>query len=669
MTARQFPSVVLAGLLLLSEALAAGEVQTGTPRREGETESGRSAASGTSIEIEDLTGAARTSAGQVVRQEMQGFGPGWSGGQLFWRAPAPADTPIRNWPNLRLPFAVPSTGSYDIILHHTAAPDFARFRVFLDGQALADVDGYAATVSPRTQALGRRAVPQGSHELAITVIGRAAASTGFAVGLDRLELRPVDGAPGPRADMGSPRRPSAPRPESPVAPVKPDLLARSVCIASPETCCPSGGVDAGCRMVTEALLEVRLRSYVPPRFTVMGRHDPWDVSFHLANIVSDVTVNGPFKVWPGCRFNVTEANNTIEESKTLLEKAGALAEAWLAQWSGGVETAKTFVAMGVADGVCSVVNDTPDCREKLAPLVKTGINLGLASLGIPPEIPDIQQLRQHGIRYLAATAASYALGDPELLKELPIDEKTRAMLFEQAYKKAFDIASTQLNKVLPPTTFKTDNPTTWGHLEPAYAPHHAHAYIDVRIRPESYATYLRFISKVPTHKWAPLYLHDLKKVYASVGPVAVPTFIPIDGIILPIELEPRDSAQSPADTAAAQIPGAKISRAWLEAKFGISAADGLVRAQYNYKPRMNASYGSSDWDLFYETTREARFRLLMPIGQGVLDWEKDWVAKVGLPRDRDTGVGVVSNGQIKPYYGRIDPAPRCDGKPPVIYSK
>jgi hypothetical protein len=65
---------------------------------------------------------------------------------VFWRPPPPVDTPIRNWPNLRLTVPVPHKGRYRVTLVHTVVPDYAWVRVFLDGKAVADFDGYAEKV-------------------------------------------------------------------------------------------------------------------------------------------------------------------------------------------------------------------------------------------------------------------------------------------------------------------------------------------------------------------------------------------------------------------------------------------------------------------------------------------------------------------------------------------
>lgn len=144
-----------------------------------------------SIELEDQVGTANASAGAIVRQEMQGFGPGWSrNAQLFWTAPAPVDEPIRNWPHLTLTFDVPAKKQYEVVLHYTVAPDYGKFRVFLGGQPVADIDGYAPAVAPRAHSLGERTLAAGKHQLVVTVFAKTAASKGYFVGLDRIELRP-----------------------------------------------------------------------------------------------------------------------------------------------------------------------------------------------------------------------------------------------------------------------------------------------------------------------------------------------------------------------------------------------------------------------------------------------------------------------------------------------
>jgi hypothetical protein len=183
-----FSAYIVAGLLA-SNALAAP------------TDGRQARAAATTIEFETLVNAVKPSGGQVVRQEMGGFGQGWSGAQLFWRAPAPVDAPIRNWPHLDFSFSVPTDGTYEIVLRHTVAPDFATFRVFLDGQPVADVEGYAPGVAPRARSLGSRLLKAGGHAIVITVFAKSPAAKGYAVGLDRLDLQPAAATTAPqRAD-------------------------------------------------------------------------------------------------------------------------------------------------------------------------------------------------------------------------------------------------------------------------------------------------------------------------------------------------------------------------------------------------------------------------------------------------------------------------------------
>jgi hypothetical protein len=145
-----------------------------------------------SVELESLLSRIRTSAGQVTRQEMAGFGPGWGGGaQLFWRPPPPVETPARSWPSLTTSFDVPAAGSYRVVLHYTRAPDYGNARVFVGGQPRGEITGYAARVERAQLELGKLVLRPGSQPLVVTVFGKQPASTGYAVGLDRIELQPA----------------------------------------------------------------------------------------------------------------------------------------------------------------------------------------------------------------------------------------------------------------------------------------------------------------------------------------------------------------------------------------------------------------------------------------------------------------------------------------------
>ena len=144
------------------------------------------------LEFEELHSQVIVSAGSVDVQDMQGFGSQWSAGaQLFWRAPAPVHTPLRDWPNLRVSPEVPKPGRYRVSLVYTVAPDYGVVRVFVQGQPVRDLDGYAPAVGVRRVQLGDFQL-QGRIPLVFTVFDRAPPSQGHFVGLDRLELLSLD---------------------------------------------------------------------------------------------------------------------------------------------------------------------------------------------------------------------------------------------------------------------------------------------------------------------------------------------------------------------------------------------------------------------------------------------------------------------------------------------
>jgi len=144
------------------------------------------------IEAETLLATAQVSAQAAapIRQDMAGFGPGWGGNaQLFWRPPAPVDTPTRDWPHITLYPQVAEAGRYAVTPVYTQAPDFGNARVFVRGQPRGDTVGYAATVRTARIELGEVALNAGNLQLVLTVFGKAQEATGFAIGLDRIELR------------------------------------------------------------------------------------------------------------------------------------------------------------------------------------------------------------------------------------------------------------------------------------------------------------------------------------------------------------------------------------------------------------------------------------------------------------------------------------------------
>ena len=194
--------VAVTSLALLAGLGALGAQQPSAPAGRTDQAAGQPATAGRAavatarativIEAESLIGTAQVSAQAPapIRQEMAGFGAGWGGNaQLFWRPPAPVDQPTRNWPNVKLWPQIAAAGTYTVSLVYTQAPDFGNARVFINGQARGDLAGYAPTVRTMRLECGDSSLRAGVNEVLVTVFGKAPASSGFAVGLDRLEIK------------------------------------------------------------------------------------------------------------------------------------------------------------------------------------------------------------------------------------------------------------------------------------------------------------------------------------------------------------------------------------------------------------------------------------------------------------------------------------------------
>lgn len=84
---------------------------------------------------------------------------------------------------------------------------------------------------------------------------------------------------------------------------------------------------------------------------------------------------------------------------------------------------KSF-AVDVASSAACFGDET--CKEVIRPFVETGLNTGLAALGIPPEIPNFDQLTSMGKGYLVKTLAAQAGVDPTLAEFVMTDENIQA---------------------------------------------------------------------------------------------------------------------------------------------------------------------------------------------------------------------------------------------------
>ncbi len=148
------------------------------------------------IEAESLVPAAHADRGGAHVQEMAPFGPDWGGGaQLFWNTDDSGT-------NLIAPMNVGGPATWEATGYFTKAPDYGTVELRLtDAQAAAPqgwmpprirFDGYSEGVEgPVAAPLGRITVSGPIVGLALTVSGRNPASSGYLVGLDRIEFRRV----------------------------------------------------------------------------------------------------------------------------------------------------------------------------------------------------------------------------------------------------------------------------------------------------------------------------------------------------------------------------------------------------------------------------------------------------------------------------------------------
>ena len=128
-------------------------------------------------------------AGKVQVQPMSGFGKGWSGdAQLFWSGGATGAV-------IDLLIDVRESGRYSVELYLTRAPDYARLKAEVEGQAsVVSPDPYSASVQPPAPfKLGTFTLRSGTRKLSLMIVGKHPQSTGYYVGIDRVRL--VSAAP------------------------------------------------------------------------------------------------------------------------------------------------------------------------------------------------------------------------------------------------------------------------------------------------------------------------------------------------------------------------------------------------------------------------------------------------------------------------------------------
>jgi hypothetical protein len=118
---------------------------------------------------------------------MTAFGSDWLGGaQLYW-------VPSRPGARLTLQVTAPAEGTYTIAGYFTKAPDYGRFQLSINGQKVGEpFNGFDPwVVHSGKVTLGTASLRAGENEFQFDIVDRDARSSGYMVGIDRLELTRV----------------------------------------------------------------------------------------------------------------------------------------------------------------------------------------------------------------------------------------------------------------------------------------------------------------------------------------------------------------------------------------------------------------------------------------------------------------------------------------------
>ncbi|MES2317062.1 MAG: hypothetical protein V4631_06165 [Pseudomonadota bacterium] len=233
-----------------------------------------------------------------------------------------------------------------------------------------------------------------------------------------------------------------------------------------------------------AAYEIRMLSYIPPKFS-----DDTDAPLYfIAKRNVSVVYNGgtsAINLSPGETYYLTQVKNMINSNKTWSQDTWDLASATLNMASSGYEAAKGFAVDTVASGfdVVPGVNCAAPCKSAL----KTGLNLALAACGVPPNIPNIDELYNHGLDYMAATLADVAIEQMTgvAVGELGVGVETAQTAAKAAREPAKKGIKALLDKISRPAAFEQDIPETWGVPAPFFRHRPAMLYLEIRRKPGS----------------------------------------------------------------------------------------------------------------------------------------------------------------------------------------
>lgn len=298
----------------------------------------------------------------------------------------------------------------------------------------------------------------------------------------------------------------------------------------------------GLALVTEAnearkavwnAYEIRLLSYIPPKFS----DDSVAVDYFLANRGVSLTYDKGSKATKlntGESYSLTEVKNLLNSNKTWSQDLWDVLAATLNQTSGAYKAAKAAAVKTLADGIDAIpgVTVTPSMREGMA----TILDMALAYCGVPPSLPNIDELYSKGIDYMAMAIADMAIEQATgiAVDELGANAAATKALAEKAREPAKKALAGFIENLTKPVPFVADVPETWGSPAPFFRRRPAMLYLEIRRKPGSL---------LPVgQSWQSLEL-TINNTFASIPQVLLPRTID-SRVRIPIALAPTQSPAS-----------------------------------------------------------------------------------------------------------------------------
>lgn len=273
--------------------------------------------------------------------------------------------------------------------------------------------------------------------------------------------------------------------------------------------------------------EFRLLSYIPPKFS----DDKDAANYFVAHTGTTINYDKGKKVvnlGKGQTYSVSYVRNLLNSNKTWNQELWEVTSAAINQQNAFITAAKMAVVNGLCDSFQVATGVKVGAEFRAAML--TGINIALAYAGIPPSLPNIDELYERGADYLAASIADYAL---EQATGVAMDEFGANPMMTLAARDAVrDRAKSEvrslIDKIAKPAPFDNLVPETWGTPAPFFRARPPMMYLEVRLRPGK--------KPVIGQTWQKLELRfGNENVFSNLPEIAMPRAVG-DRVVVPVAL-------------------------------------------------------------------------------------------------------------------------------------